>query len=489
MRHNMSDGSCREVFELRIPSYQSGSPDERRKILCEVVSLTGYSVKHSIKLLNHGFPLASGERLGRTVTYDDEVKSALVMLWQASNFLCSKRLVPFIGDLIGNLERHGHLCINGKVRDLLMSLSVSTADRLLADARRRRPRGLGTTQSGNRLCKQIPIRTHNGAVRTVPGYCEADLVAHCGHSVRGSFLYTLVLTDLYNGWTDFEPILERTALAVVAAIEVIRMRLPTPLLGLDTDNGSEFINDDVYEYCRERQIVFERGRPGKKNDQAHVEQKNGSVVRRSVGYERYEGIAALKALQGAYSILRVHLNYFQPSMKLEEKRRNGDSSYRKHDVAQTPLRRLWNCGILTAAARERLEKDFMEADPLILMQQLAWATKCLQPLACTMAPLDIKPKTPSILSPKRKNSSSAVFSAIWADVEQAFAHSKKPCVQRLFARLQARYPERIKDQQIHAFRKRVHEWLREQDATRAARAGGQDAPAKSEALPRTKAAR
>jgi len=489
MRHRMSDGSCREVFELHIRSYQSGSAYERRKILSEVVALTGYSVKHAIKLLNHGFPIASGQRLGRIVTYDAEVQRALILLWQASHNLCSKRLVPFLGDLLDSMERHGHLCVSERVRGLLVSLSVSTADRLLADERIRHPRGLGTTQPGNRLCKQIPIRTHNGPVRTVPGYCEADLVAHCGHSVRGSFLYTLVLTDLYTGWTDFEPILDRTASAVVATLEVIRLRLPTPLLGFDTDNGSEFINEDVYEYCQERGIAFERGRPGKKNDQAHVEQKNGSVVRRSVGYERYEGNDALKALQNAYSILRVHLNYFQPSMKLVEKKRNGDSTYRKHDVAQTPLRRLLNCGILTQTARERLEKDFAEADPLILIQQLAWATKRLQSLVCKTAPSDIEPKVSKLPLPRRRNCSSDVFGEIWADVEQAFASRKKPCIQHLFARLQARYPERIKDQQIHAFRKRVHEWLRERATTSAAPAGGQDARSKSKTLTNTKAAR
>jgi len=462
MRHRMSDSSCREVFERYIPAYQSGSGELRRSILLNVVTLTGYSPKHAIRLLNHGFPEASGNRGGRSVKYDGEVKRALIRLWRASNYLCSKCLVPFISELLSSLERHDHLCVGKRVRELLLSLSVSTADRLLAEERSRRPHGLGTTKPGNGVRKQIPVRTHNGPVRKVPGYFEGDLVAHCGHSVRGSFLYTLVMTDIYTGWTDFEPIADRMALSVVAAIEQIRRRLPMPLLGLDTDNGSEFINDDVYEYCRQRQIVFERGRPGKKNDQAHVEQKNGSVVRRSVGCDRYDGEAALSALREVYSVLRVHLNYFRPSMKLAEKKRSGDDTSRRYDVAKTPLQRLLSSSILDTLEKEQLRAEFARLDPLALLHGLAAATARFQALVCTAVPAAIEPKAPPLPPPTRKNRKSSVFREIWGDVEQAFAVKKKkpPCIQHLFAKLQQRYPH-IEDQQIHMFRKRVHEWQRE----------------------------
>jgi hypothetical protein len=481
----MSDSSCREVFEGYIPAYQLGSREERRTIFLNVVTLTGYSPKHAIRLLNHGFPEPSGDRGGRLVVYDDEVKHALIKLWRASSCLCSKRLIPFLGELIRSLEYHGHLCISARVRSLLLSMSASTADRLLAEERSRRQRGLGTTKPGNRrLSKLIPVRTHNGPVRQVPGYFEGDLVAHCGHSIRGSFLYTLVMTDLYTEWTDFEPISDRTAPSILAAIERIRERLPMPLLGLDTDNGTEFINEDVYEYCRERQITFERGRPGKKNDQAHVEQKNGSVVRRSLGCDRYEGDAALAALREVYSVLRMHLNYFQPSMKLAAKKRSGDSISRKHDIAKTPLQRLLSSSILGSVEQDQLKAEFARLDPVILLHRLAVAKYQFEQFVCTMAPAAIEPKAPPLPPPTRKNCSSAIFREIWGDVEKAFAGKKKaPCIQHLFAALQQRYPGRFKDQQIHMFRKRVHEWQRkraqEQARGRGARAGGGGVRSKS----------
>jgi hypothetical protein len=455
----MTDSSCRSLIERCIPDYQSGSREERRKLLREVVELTGYSEKHAIKLLNHGFAPASDQRRGRRPQYDDEVKRALIKLWQASGCLCSKRLVPFLGDLLPILERHGHLCVLEPARTLLLSISASTADRLLAPERARWPRGLGTTKPGHNLSKQIPVRTHNGPSRDIPGYFECDLVAHCGRSVRGSFLYTLVMTDIHTGWTDFEPIGDRTAACVVEAIRSIRGRLPFAVLGLDTDNGAEFINESVHAYCCREQIEFTRSRPYKKNDQAHVEQKNGSVVRRHAGYERYDGATALKALREVYSILRIHLNYFQPSMKLAQKQRSGDKVSRKHEVAKTPLQRLLSSHLLEAAQKQQFRLEFTLIDPLALLRQLALTKERFQACACTEPPEKLTPKARRPLpAPTRKNCSSTVFHHVWRDVEKAFARKKKVCVQRLFADLQSKYPGLLQDQQIHMFRKYVHAW-------------------------------
>jgi hypothetical protein len=471
MRHKMSASACRELIELRIADYQSGCRERRREILKEVVDLTGYSVKHAIKLLNHGFPSSSGRRRGRPAAYDDEVKCALIKLWEVSDYLCSKRLVPFLPELLGSLEHHGHMWLPDRVRSQLLSMSVSTADRLLAPERNRKPRGLGTTRPVRDFSRRIPIRTHNGPSRVVPGYFECDLVAHCGHSVRGSFLYTLVVTDLYTGWTDFEPISDRTAQNVVSAIALIRRRLPVRMLGLDTDNGAEFINEIVCEYCRAEQIFQERSRPYEKNDQAHVEQKNGSVVRRSVGYDRYSGQSALEALRDVYEVLRLHLNYFQPSMKLSEKTRSGDKATRKHDVARTPLRRLLAGDTLDPGQRERLTAELSELDPVVLTSRLNWAKERFHAYACTEEPALIERKIQPAV-PGRKNCSSAIFSVVWPGVEKAFAKKKKVCIAHLFARLQKDYPGLLKEQQIHAFRRRVHEWQREATEQRAAAGGG-----------------
>jgi len=453
----MSDSTCRELIERRIPDYQSGSRDERREILIEVIELSGYSVKHVIKLLNHGFPPASDQCRGRKAKYGDEVKRPLVQLWVVSDRLCSKRLVAVLGDLLESLERHGHLCVSTNVRSLLVSMSASTVDRLLSQERLQRPRGLGTTRPGGSLKMRIPVRTHNGTPREVPGYFECDLVAHCGQSTKGSFLYTLVMTDLYTGWTDFEPIADRTAERVVAAIKLIRSRLPMPVLGLDTDNGAEFINDIVCEYCTKAQISQERSRPYKKNDQAHVEQKNGSVVRRSVAYGRYDSAAAQEALSDVYAALRLHVNYFQPSMKLEHKTRSGDRTSRKHDVARTPLQRLIHSGTLGQDEHAKLLATYNRLDPLALIRRLETARGRLQAWVCTDPPAQIERK--SIPAPAtRKNGSSSVFAHVWMDVEQAFASKPQVCIQRLFASLQEKYPGRLKDQQIHMFRKYVHAW-------------------------------
>jgi hypothetical protein len=331
---------------------------------------------------------------------------------------------------------------------------------MLARERSRKPRGLSTTRPVRDLSGRIPIRTHNGDARVVPGYFECDLVAHCGRSIRGSFLYTLVMTDLYTGWTDFEPIEDRSAKKVVAAIDLIRDRLPMAVLGLDTDNGAEFINEIVCGYCDRERISQERSRPYKKNDQAHVEQKNGSVVRRSVGYERYSGGGALEALREVYDVLRLHLNYFQPSMKLAEKKRDGDKATRKHDVARTPLRRLLADDTLDPDRRGRLSAELAELDPVVLMSRLNWAKEHFYACACTEEPALIERKTKPAVS-RRKNCSSAVLRIVWPGVEKAFAKKKKVCIGHLFAQLQKDYPGLLMDQQIHAFRRRVHEWQRE----------------------------
>src|SRR6185369_2792369 len=199
-----------------------------------------------------------------------------------------------------------------------------TIDRLLYDIRHgRKKRVLSTTRPGALLKHQIPIRTFSDWNDLKPGYMEADLVAHCGTSVQGTFLNTLVLTDIATGWTECLALLFRSQDHVMIALNQVRPILPFPLLGLDTDNGSEFLNHELLQYCQNEQINFTRCRPYRKNDQCHVEQKNGAIVRRVVGYDRYEGTAACKQLATLYGILRLYINFFQPSMKLLTKQRNG----------------------------------------------------------------------------------------------------------------------------------------------------------------------
>src|SRR5213076_1240930 len=207
---------------------------------------------------------------------------------------------------------------------------------------------------GRLLKQQIPVRTFADWNDVRPGFLEADLVAHCGGVAAGAFLYTLTLTDIATTWTECLPLLHRTQEAVVQAVERARQLLPFPLLGFDTDNGSEFLNAQLFDYCAQEQITFTRGRTANKNDQCYVEQKNGSVVRQLVGYERFEGERAYRQLAELYRAVRLYVNFFQPSMKLRTKQRDGARVQRQYEPAQTPFQRVLASGCLSAADRERL---------------------------------------------------------------------------------------------------------------------------------------
>jgi hypothetical protein len=273
--------------------------------------------------------------------------------------------------MIEALERHGHLILEPEVKARLLTISPATVDRLLVDIRR-----LDQTQTrrgpkaGGWLKHQIPIRTFADWDKTGPGYLEADLVAHCGHNVGGSFLHTLVMTDVATQWTECFALLFRDQQTVLQAVQLARTQLPFELLGLDTDNGSEFLNYTLWLYCLGQSITFTRSRPYKKNDQCYVEQKNGSIVRRFVGYDRFEGLEACRILSQLYRYLRLYINFFQPSMKLIKKRRQGAKVKRKYDPAQTPYQRLLAVTSLCPETRQRLQQQFLALDPLALLHQI-----------------------------------------------------------------------------------------------------------------------
>ena len=209
-------------------------------------------------------------------------------VWSSANGICAKRLVPFIPELISTLESHGHLSLSDDTRSKLLTLSAATADRILRRSKVKIT-GKSTTKRGKLLKHQIPIRTFADWQDSRPGFMEADLVAHCGERTDGSFLNTLVLTDVATGWTECLPLLCKSGEEVVRSVIVARSLLPFALLGLDTDNGSEFLNEGLLTYCKDEQVTFTRCRAYKKNDQCFVEQKNGTIVRQLVGYDRFEG--------------------------------------------------------------------------------------------------------------------------------------------------------------------------------------------------------
>ena len=303
--------------------YRVASRDEKRRILDEFVALTGYHRKHALRLLNGGETCCRPSGRPRSRIYDEAVHEALIILWESSDRICSKRLKALMPVIVEAMERHGHLVLGAELRELLLNISASTIDRLLApqradtSGRRRRRKSNGLVRS------QIPVRTFGDWIDPRPGFVEADFVAHNGGISEGSCVHTLVLTDIASGWTECLPLLVREQGLVVEAVEMVRGQLPFALLGLDTDNDGAFINESLLTYTRDAGLTQTRSRAYRKNDQAWVEQKNGAVVRRLVGYGRLKGVKATQTLSRLYSISRLYVNCFQPSFKLKKKSRQG----------------------------------------------------------------------------------------------------------------------------------------------------------------------
>jgi hypothetical protein len=296
------------------------------------------------------------------------------MCWEIADQLCSKRLAPFLPELLGKLQACGELpeLSPGRV-DQVAHMSSATIDRLLAPYRALPSgRGRSLTRPGSLLRSQVPIKTFAEWDATRPGFLEIDLVAHCGSTSAGQFLFTLSTVDVATGWTLCRGVRNRSEAAVFAELAEIRRRLPFPLLGLDADNGGEFINHTLVHYCQDESITLTRARPYRKNDSCHVEQKNWSVVRRLVGYARFEQ-DALPTLNAVYTLAEDYVNFLQPVLKLVEKTREGPRVRRRYDTAQTPYRRLLLFGNLPAPTRHHLETRYKAIRPIRLKTVLEQA--------------------------------------------------------------------------------------------------------------------
>ena len=346
------------------------SKKERGKILEAFVKVTGCHRKAAIRLLRHGDEPRKG-RPGRPRQYNLAVAEALKVVWEVSDRLCSKRLHPFLPELVSVLKRHGEITISAEMESELCRISPSTIDRLLAPYRKNEGhRSLSTTRSGSLLKSAIPIRTFSDWVEDKPGFLECDLVAHCGESTEGFYLNTLSAVDVATGWIECLGVWGKGQIRVGGAIHRIRQQLPFRLLGLDSDNGSEFINQHLYEYCLREGITFTRSRSYKKNDNCYVEQKNWSVVRRLIGYDRYSSKAALEKLNQIYYRLHLYMNFFQPVMKLKSKTRDGAKVHKVYDSAKTPYQRLLDSGVLLTEDMRELTATYLRLNPVSLLKQI-----------------------------------------------------------------------------------------------------------------------
>jgi hypothetical protein len=367
----MSRGSIKEYVEAIRGRYRKANRRAKGHILDEFMEVTGYHRKAAIRLLGRG-PRALGQgHRGRPRKYDGKALESLKVAWEASDQLCSKRLKPFLPELLRVLAKHGELQVTSQVARHMGQISAATIDRLLRPYRHmggRRP--LSTTKPGSLLKGAIPIRTFADWDEGVPGFMEVDLVAHCGESTEGFYLNTLCAVDVATGWVECQGVWGKGQQRVGSAVHHISQRLPFPLLGLDSDNGGEFINHNLYAYCQRQRITFTRSRPYKKNDNAHVEQKNWSVVRRLVGYDRYTSKPALELLNRVYRYLRLYANFFQPTMKLKHKTRHGAKVHKVYDAARTPYQRLLESDLLNTEEETALSKLYHSLNPVQLLAQI-----------------------------------------------------------------------------------------------------------------------
>lgn len=367
----MTQAAKRELLKAIRPRYLKASKTEKTRILDEFVAVTNYNRKYAIELLRHGPPRLSSKKVGRKRTYGPDVVAGLAKVWEASGRVCGKRLRPFVPEMVAVLERHGELTINRQTKALLLQMSAATIDRRLKAARSKLPqRGRTTTKPGSLLKDAIPVRTFADWDDAKPGFVEMDLVAHCGQTAAGEYLNTLCVVDIATGWTEPVAVANKGQRATFAGIQSMRQRLPFPLLGIDSDNGPEFINGHLHRYCLKEQITFTRSRPYKKNDQAHVEQKNWTTVRQWVGYERYESPDALALLQAIYADLRLFINFFQPVMKLVEKKRVGSKVRKKYDTAQTPYQRILASPDVNQTTKDQLRELYLSLNPVELQRRI-----------------------------------------------------------------------------------------------------------------------
>lgn len=359
-----------ELVKTYRKQYRRATKSQKSAILGFITEATGYSRKHVIALLNN--PVRVKEKVVRTrrSRYAHMYKP-LRKLWAACNFACGKRLKPFLPHLLRSLKRFKRIKVTKEDEALLLAMSAATIDRMLAPARKGLvPKGRATTKPGTLLKHTIPVRTFADWDDDRLGFLEVDLVAHCGETTSGEYVNTLDMTDVATGWTVCAAFMGRSEAYCLEAFKEATSELPFSLLGIDSDNDSVFLNAHFTRYCHANQLTFTRSRPYKKNDQCRVEQKNGAVVRKIVGYGRFDTFEQLEILRRIYGLLAFYQNYFQPSAKLISKQRIGARVKKKYDTPQTPCQRLLLRKDVPTQTKKALRKAFQNLDPVELLSSI-----------------------------------------------------------------------------------------------------------------------
>ena len=367
-----------ELAKTILVRYIKSTRKEKGKILDEFYATTLYDRKYAISKLKElqmtrhfKDSIAGKHSRNRERKYDSYVEAVIEQIYEALGGIGSRRIHPTLKIMLEKGMAFGHIKTDPITEMKVRAISKSTLDRMITRIRERNVlKGISTTRPGILLKSEIPLRVGVWE-ETNPGFFEIDLVAHCGDNGAGMFISTLNMSDIATGWFEAEPVLGKAQERVLAGIQEIRERLPFTLSGIDSDNGSEFINQQLYRYCLENKIIFTRSRPYRKNDNAHIEQKNYTAVRQVLGYQRFDTEEVFELIKKLYrEPLRLYINFFQPSVKCIEKRRTGSQIKKIYDVAKTPYERVLTHKNISAITREKLKNTFESLDPFKIRKEI-----------------------------------------------------------------------------------------------------------------------
>jgi hypothetical protein len=475
----ISKATRRELISALRERYRLATRQGKGRILDEFVEVSGFHRKHAVRLFGMKASSASKEAsIGRRV-YDEATRQALIMIWEAADRICGKRLKAIIPDLLTAMEKHGHLKLESEVRRRVQSASAATIDRLLMSVRksagsRRRKR------PGKRMTREIPVKTCHDWRDPQPGYLEIDFVVHSGGSMAGEYLHSLVATDVCSGWTEAIPLIAREQSLVVEGLRRIGSRMPVPIVGIDSDNDGAFINETLASYCQQERITLTRSRVHQKNDQAWIEQKNGAVIRRMVGHDRLSGIVAGQVLAQLLEAVRLYVNFFQPSFKLRERVREGAKIKKSYLPPATPCDRLLAHPAVSHELKESLKSQRAPLDPVGLLHRIRRGQSALAALSKGEpgdAPVqsDLREflsqlpemwKSGEVRPTHRKGPSKArhwrtredPFALVWPDILVWLQADPDCTAKSLMGRLIERYPDSQHASHLRTLHRRIAEW-------------------------------